>query len=87
MLTVTVMNVVGLFRANRCGMATLAITNGAVKFVVISETIKSVLTADVLVKSPSSIFPAQTKMLSRSGKDLKILFKLDSMDEISEISI
>ena len=66
-LTVTVKNVAGFPNFNKCGTATLAIHNGAVRFTVISDAIASVLVVAESVNWPISCFPAMTKMLSISG--------------------
>jgi len=71
-----VMKVVGLFKDSRCGMMALAMTMGAMRFVVISETMVLVLVDDGSLKNPSSILSDMTKMLSKSGKALTSLCRL-----------
>lgn len=76
---VTVMKVAGLFKDIRCGMMALAMTIGAMRFVVISETMALVLIDDGSVKNPISIFPDMTKTLSRLGKVLTSLCSFGSI--------
>jgi len=76
---VTVMKVAGLFKDNKCGTIALAIAIGAMRFVVISETMEFVLVDDGSLKKPISIFPETTKTLSRPGKAWTSLCSFGSM--------